>query len=301
MVNNHNSKKGIKITKIILSAILIFCIGSIATKEVRFLKVKNENSKLVKQINEMKENNNKLQENNKVLLTSLEKDKAEYENKMKDKKIAYLTFDDGPSKNTLEILKILKENDVKATFFVNGHENYTSLYKSISDDGHALANHTYSHDYKTIYSSVDNFTSDVKKLDDFLTDITGQEPTHVFRFPGGSNNTISRRYGGKNIMNDIIKEMTNEGYVYFDWNVDSTDASAYRQDKNKIVNSVINESKHTNKAVILMHDLNPKTTTVQALPEIIQALKAEGFTFEVLTNHSPQVQFIKSAKVIQAY
>ena len=88
-----------------------------------------------------------------------------------------------------------------------------------------MANHTYSHDYKNIYSSPDNFKNDVKKLDTFLTEITGKEPTHILRYPGGSNNNISHNYGGMKIMNNVIKEMNMEGYKYFDWNVDSSDAS----------------------------------------------------------------------------
>ncbi|WMJ82178.1 polysaccharide deacetylase family protein [Clostridium sp. MB40-C1] len=292
-MSTKKSNKTLKIVQVALFAILIFCISNIAIAESKVIKVKSENKNLSKQINEIKNTNQKLNEENQKLQSSIDEKKSSYEEKMKDVKIAYLTFDDGPSKNTLDILKTLKEYNVKATFFVNGHEELTPLYKKIAEEGHALANHTYSHNYKTIYSSVNNFENDIKKLDKFLTQITGKEPTHVFRFPGGSNNTVSRKYGGKTIMKDIIKEMDKEGYVYFDWNVDSTDASAFRQNKDKIVSSVINQSKHTNKAVVLMHDLNPKTTTVQALPEIINGLKAQGFVFDVMSKNSPQTQFVK--------
>ncbi|MEL7596627.1 MAG: polysaccharide deacetylase family protein [Clostridiaceae bacterium] len=292
----RNSKSKLRIIEFILFIALIYSLSNMLIAQAKIMKVKNENTKLIQQITETKDSNKTLTVENQKLLTSIEEKKDLYTEKMKNVKIAYLTFDDGPSKNTLDILKVLKDYNVKATFFVNGHKNHIDLYKKISDDGHALANHTYSHDYKTIYSSVDNFKKDVKKLDNFLTEVTGEEPNFILRYPGGSNNTISNRYGGKNMMKEIIREMNKEGYVYFDWNVDSTDAAAYRQSKDKIVSSVLNGSKHTKKAVILMHDLDPKTTTVQALSEVIQGLKKQGFIFDIMTKDTECTQFTKVEK-----
>lgn len=291
----HTKLSVFKLTQLILLLIFLFSVSHIIIAQAKVLKVKSENNKLTKQITEMKTTNEKLTQDNKTLLSSIEDKKNVYQEKLSNVKIAYLTFDDGPSKNTLDILATLKKYDVKATFFVNGHPSMKSLYTKIANDGHALANHTYSHDYKYVYASPENFKADIKKLDKFLTEVTGQEPTHIIRYPGGSNNTVSRKYGGRNIMKEVIKTMDKEGYTYFDWNVDSTDASTYCQVESKIVDSVLRESDSAKdgKAVILMHDLGPKVTTVQALPEIIEGLKQRGFIFDVLSNNVPKVQFTK--------
>lgn len=286
--------------RILLVKIFIFtlCISSLlgaAVSQVTLASSDNESSLLLQQISQIHSNNEKLISQNKSLESAIKKNETLYKEKLANAKIAYLTFDDGPSSNTLDILKILKQYDIKATFFVNGHSNLGDLYKQISDDGHTLANHTYSHDYKDIYASADNFSRNVKKLDAYLTDVTGKEPNHILRYPGGSNNTISHNYGGKEIMTSVISQMNKEGYLYFDWNVDSTDASAFRQDKDKIVQAVLNESSQTKHAIILMHDLDPKTTTVQALPEIIEGLKNQGFIFDVLSKniYAPQFKVVK--------
>ncbi|MCB2293320.1 polysaccharide deacetylase [Clostridium algoriphilum] len=258
---------------------------------VRSQEKKEKSNLFVQQISQMNSDNESLRLKNKNLRTSMKQNQILYREKLANTKIAYLTFDDGPSNNTLEILKILKKYNIKATFFVNGHPELGYLYKHISDDGHILANHTYSHEYKDVYTSADNFKKDVSKLDAFLTNITGKEPNHILRYPGGSNNTVSQYYGGKGIMDTMIKETNKEGYIYFDWNVDSTDASSYRQSKNKIVQAVLTESSRTKHPVVLMHDLNPKITTVQALPEIIEGLKKKGFIFDVLSENTYAPQF----------
>lgn len=102
---------------------------------------------LAKKITNMSSENKNIKNENIKLMSDIDKENETYKEKMKHIKIAYLTFDDGPSKNTMEILKILKENDVRATFFVNGHPGLENLYKAIAKDGHVIANHTYSHDY----------------------------------------------------------------------------------------------------------------------------------------------------------
>ena len=299
MRNKGEKKKrslALLLIKVFILTLFVSSIVKAVVGEATVVKSKNERTLLAQEINQMNYHNEKLRFENKNLQSTIKKNETSYtqtsyRSKIKNTKIAYLTFDDGPSNNTLEILKILKQYNIKATFFVNGHPNLRDLYKQISDDGHALANHTYSHDYKTIYSSPDNFKKDVKKLDTFLTEITGKEPNHIIRYPGGSNNNISLNYGGMKIMNNVIKEMNMEGYKYFDWNVDSSDASTYCQNKNIIVREVLTQSTQIKHPVILMHDLDPKTTTVQALPEIIEGLKKQGFTFEVLSNNIYAPQF----------
>lgn len=211
------------------------------------------------------------------------------------KKVAYLTFDDGPSKNTVEILKILDKYNVKATFFVTGSlaKNNPQLYKTISQKGHAIGNHSYSHEYSEIYQSPDAFIKDFNKLENYLNNKVGIN-TKIARLPGGSNNTISNKYGGKNIMVSISKYLINNNYTYFDWNVDSTDASVPVQSKDKIVKSVLDESKNKTAVIILMHDSSAKTTTVKALPEIIEGLSKQHFEFRSLSSEEYVTQFLRA-------
>ena len=223
-------------------------------------------------------------------IETLQSSKAE-ETKVEDKqKVAYLTFDDGPSDNTIAILDFLKQKNIQATFFVTGNEHRLDVYKRIVDEGHTLGNHTYGHDYNQIYRSTEAFFADVEKLNDLLEKATGQRSS-ILRFPGGSNNTISRHAGGTGIMEVMRKEAKAKGYNFFDWNVDSSDASKSKQSMDVIVKSVIGGSQYTNQAVILMHDAPAKTTTVDALPQIVEGLKKQGFIFKGLDMETPEVQF----------
>lgn len=199
------------------------------------------------------------------------------------KKIAYLTFDDGPSKNTSKILDILKKYNIRATFFVNGKPGFKDIYIRIYKEGHGIGNHTYCHEYNEIYTSVDDFKSDVNKLNRLLIEY-GIKPNHMLRFPGGSNNTVSKKYGGDIIMEELVQVMSEEGYKYYDWNVTSGDACSQGLTKDAIVQNVINGCKGKKNAVILFHDLNPKISTVEALPEIIEYLLSENYEFKVLNN-----------------
>jgi peptidoglycan/xylan/chitin deacetylase (PgdA/CDA1 family) len=294
MKNSRTHKKyrlGLLLVKVFIFTLCISSLVGAGLSQATLASSETESSLLLQKISKLNSDNAKLKVQNEDLKGAIKKNETLYSEKLANAKIAYLTFDDGPSSNTLEILKVLKQYDIKATFFVNGHPDLVNLYKQISDDGHVLANHTYSHDYKSIYSSSANFKKDVKKLDAYLTEITCKEPNYILRYPGGSNNHISRGYGGMEVMNSVIKDMNKEGYLYFDWNVDSTDASVFRQTKENIVQAVLTQSKDVKHAVILMHDLNPKTTTVQALPEIIEGLKSQGFAFDALSKNTTAPQF----------
>lgn len=205
-------------------------------------------------------------------------------------KEAYLTFDDGPSENTSKILKILKNNDISATFFVNGHSGYDDVYKSIINQGSIIGNHTYSHDYKTIYSSISAYNEDVEKLNSFLEGIGISKPT-LMRFPGGSNNTISNNYGGNDLMNKLTKEQITNGYQYIDWNITSGDSDKITESKDVILENVLKRAKGMKSIVILFHDSTPKTTTVEALPMIIKNLKELGYVFKTLSINSPVIHF----------
>ena len=197
----------------------------------------------------------------------------------------YLTFDDGPSNNTSKILDILKQEDIKATFFlVNFNSSYNPVVKRIYDEGHSIGIHSYTHNYKLIYSSVSAYFDDLNKMNDKIKTITGSD-TKLLRFPGGSSNTISSF--NKGIMTTLVKEVTNAGYHYFDWNVDSSDAWSARN-SNDVYNNVINNLKNgTN--IVLMHDLSSNEKTVNVLEKIIKDAKEKGYTFANITMNTKEI------------
>lgn len=196
------------------------------------------------------------------------------------KKVAYLTFDDGPSSNTAQILDILKQYNAKATFFVIGSSKL-DMTKRIADEGHTVALHSDSHDYKKIYSSQTAYFEDLQAISDKVQNQIGAAPK-VIRFPGGSSNTVSKKYC-KGIMSALVKSVEGRGYVYFDWNVSSGDADGNNVDPAKLVANVKRECGKKSRVCILMHDAPAKSTTVTALPEIIQYLQGEGYSLEALT------------------
>ena len=201
-----------------------------------------------------------------------------------NKGIIYLTFDDGPKEGTTNvILDILKEENVKATFFVT-NSGPDSLIKREYNEGHTVGLHTATHNYSTVYSSVNNYYNDLLQVQNRVKRITGYE-SKIIRFPGGSSNTISKKYS-KGIMTTLTKDVVNKGYHYFDWNVDSDDAGSARSSKTVYNNVVKNLSK--NRAnVILMHDIKPQTR--DALKSIIQFGKNNGYSFDKITMSTPMV------------
>ena len=194
-----------------------------------------------------------------------------------DEKVVYLTFDDGPSENTQKIMDILARYNVKATFFVTGrNQKYNYLIKDAYKAGHTIALHTYSHDYQTVYSSVDNYFDDLNKVGQMVKKEIGFVP-HYIRFPGGSSNTISRKYC-QGIMSTLTKEVVEKGYQYYDWNADSTDASGNHVAVDKLIRN--GTLCHDNNVMILCHDAQAKDTTVQALPSIIEHYQSLGYSFK---------------------
>ena len=198
-------------------------------------------------------------------------------------KVCYLTFDDGPSENTKPILDVLEKKGVKATFFVK-HNGNPELLKTIADAGHTVAIHTYSHDYGKIYKSTDAFFEDLYKIQNEIEQYTGVK-TKICRFPGGSSNTISRSYC-KGVVTSIAARMKQEGFIYFDWNVDSTDASGNNIPADKLLKSIKNNIGSQKCINVLMHDTGAKDTTVEALPDIIDYIRSKGYSFEAITEKS---------------
>ena len=205
-----------------------------------------------------------------------------------NKKIVYLTFDDGPSKNTELILNILKENDVHATFFIISPyiEPHIKFVQRAYEEGNAIGNHTADHEFEHIYTSEDAFFKSFNKQQEFIKDTTGSCCT-IFRFPGGSHNTLVRNARGKDFTANITKKLNEQGISVYDWNVDSGDAKGNNIPASVLINNVSKNLKdkdgnYKNPAIILMHDCMTKNTTVEALPGIIKLLKDEGYTFEIL-------------------
>lgn len=200
------------------------------------------------------------------------------------KKLVYLTFDDGPSANTLRVLDTLKQNGAVGTFFVTGtHPDYNYVMKEITDSGNAIALHTNTHDYSQIYSSDEAYFADLQAISDLVEQQTGVK-SDLIRFPGGSSNTISANFT-PGIMSRLSEEVHKRGYEYFDWNIDSTDASGNDVPVSQIVANATSGI-GMDQVVILMHDTDAKNTTIEALPEIIKAYKDAGYEFRVLTKDS---------------
>lgn len=201
--------------------------------------------------------------------------------KPREEKICYLTFDDGPStENTKRILDILQEYNVKATFFVVNKEGdeIESLYKRIVKDGHTIGIHSASHDYAKIYKSVEAYLKDFNIISKRIEEVTGVKPD-IFRFPGGSVNSYNA-----DIYVPLAAEMLRRGYTYYDWNVSSGDASLTILSKEAICKNVVNGMYDNGENIVLLHDSNEKDSTVEALPEIIETLSAQGYTFAKLDN-----------------
>jgi len=223
---------------------------------------------------------------------TLDKSKLDPLVEQEEQKVAYLTFDDGPSRNTIRILDILDEFGVKATFFVmaNDTPEGTVGYDEMIKRGHQIALHTYSHDYREIYTTKKDFFENINRLETFLAERYNIR-TNVLRFPGGSKNVSSRQYGGAHIMTEIKEECVRRGYRFFDWNVDSKDGISPYVSVHAITTNVLNGAKNKQQAIILLHDINLMTNTVTALPIIIKGLKEQGFVFSVINDKTEDMQF----------
>ena len=182
----------------------------------------------------------------------------------------YLTFDDGPSIYTDEILDILAEYDIKATFFVLGKETEKDKerLRRIVDEGHTLGMHSYSHRYSEMYASVEKFAADFHKIQDYLYEVTGVV-SKFYRFPGGSSNKVSNAD-----MNELEKFLDEQDVTYFDWNISSGDADNIDFSVEELVSNSTKNIEKNRTSVILFHDSASKRSTVDALPHVIEKIMA---------------------------
>ncbi len=272
--------------KKILTAALVVGVIIIVFTLLQFVFLKLEMKEIKRELRELRntltsektevpsQNNNSVsdgdvqQATSSAILSEVPEDAGIKEPDVKHK--VYLTFDDGPSKQTEAILDILDEYGVKATFFVVGKEGekVNERLQMIYERGHTIGMHSYSHDYADIYDSIESFQTDFLKSKKYIYDATGVE-TKYFRFPGGSSNRL-----GKIDMNEVVELLQEQGVEYYDWNISSGDGGGTLMPAEVIVKNCTKDIMRYETSIILMHDSASKTTTVEALPQIIEEILA---------------------------
>lgn len=211
-------------------------------------------------------------------------------NNLNQKKV-YLTFDDGPSDHTDEILDILKKNKVRATFFVVGKEteHAKKMYRRIILEGHTLGMHSYSHNYDQIYASVGAFSKDLMKLQKYLYDLT-EVKSYIYRFPGGSSN---------HCVGDIkpyIRYVNQKGILYFDWNALNEDAINFNASSYELNQKILKDVRRQKTSIVLMHDLHETKNTVKGLDSLIKTLKKEGYQILPITKNTKPIHHVSIDK-----
>lgn len=296
--------KKIKLIFIIIGTILFITLFSFlgikAAESYNKKLIANRKAKQIATLQEQKNNNiNEKFENRKDNIESINKAEQSIENmnvnllpvysnnaknKMKNiylsnEKVAYLTFDDGPSQTvTPLILDLLKKENIKATFFVLGTRVKVNpdIVKRAYNEGHYIANHGYTHEYSKIYNSVDNVIKEYNRTEKAIQEAIGVEEynSHLFRFPGGSNGGIY-----DSLKQKAKKELNKKNISYIDWNALTNDAAGANT-KKKLLKNLKETVKDKNSVVILMHDASNKILTYEALTDVIQYLREKGYTFD---------------------
>ena len=202
---------------------------------------------------------------------------------LKNPKVVYLTFDDGPAKYTPQIIEILKRYNVPATFFVVGSTEYTHYMKMIVENSHAIGLHCYSHKFEQIYKSREAFFEDMQKIDDIVFAETGVR-SMIMRFPGGSSVT---RGTSKSMMKQLAKDVQERGYQYFDWNCDSSDKKGVKTASGALAKIKASQKVAGDIVIVLMHDT--EKITVEYLPGVIEYFMDHGYDFMPLSLSSPAI------------
>lgn len=219
-----------------------------------------------------------LKNNNKEIITTSNLEEKIIQSNHEDKKIAYLTFDDGPSiKETRKILEILKEEDVKATFFVVGKQvrEHPEIVKIEYDEGHYIANHGYSHDNSKLYKNSESFINEIKKTDIEIGKAIGVDNycSHIFRFPNGYMSSLYKKQ-----KKWAAKKLEEMNYFYVDWNCLNKD-SEIKTSNTQLIKNLKDTSEDKNTLIILMHDTGDVNNTSEVLKESIEHLKKKGYEF----------------------
>lgn len=210
-------------------------------------------------------------------------------NIIEPEKIVYITIDDGPDPiSTPAFLKVLKENNIKATFFMVGStiEKHPDLVKEIDLEGHSIGNHSYTHNYSLLYKNAENFTDEIIKTEDLIYSLTGKR-VKIFRAPGGSPNIHK---------NELVNKLYELGYTFFDWNVTAADTSPGKVTKEIVLDNIIRQSRHIKRIIVLMHDNHKRPASLEALPEIIKWYKENGYEFGTLSPNIKPIHLIKDSQ-----
>ena len=303
--NNKKNKKRVNIKKVMILVVACLVTVGIVGKTWDFvdaqIKVKAEEKRLEEERKKAEEEKRKAEEEKKKYMVGvsheakkdtydakkIEEKLSRYDYSNNGEKIVFLTFDDGTSVTvTPEVLRVLKEEDVKATFFLTGQnierggDKAKELIKQEFAEGHAIANHSYSHDYKTLYPNrtlnLEAFKADFAKTDEILKDVLGKYfSTRVIRCPGGHMS-----WKGMEPLDAYLEE---NNMVSIDWNALNADAEGKRKSAPGLVEHAIKTSEGKEIVVLLMHDTYGKEETAKALPEIIKYFKDNGYEFKTLS------------------
>ena len=221
-------------------------------------------------------------ESDRRALLALDPDNKQWNEAETGEKVMYLTFDDGPSPYTPQVLEILNRYGVKATFFITAQRPDCFEYiKQVYDSGNTIGLHTYSHDYPEVYASKEAYFADLEAIGQVAKQHIGYVPA-IIRFPGGSSNETSKLYC-EGIMSEIAPEVLELGYQYWDWNAVSGDGAEDVTAEDEVKNAL---SFNQNTIVMLLHDGDTKANTVEALPKIIEGFLNQGYTFKVLDRNA---------------
>ena len=288
-------KKALRITRIVAFVLLL---GLLVSLLMNVYTANDLSHKLSAEQNKNKNLTSQMQKLNGEYQT-LQKNYDELEKTIQDtsstggssQKVAYLTFDDGPTVYTPRLLEILKSLNVKATFFVAFMSEDTAQkrawIKQEVADGNTIGVHSWSHKYNVIYANEQNFLTDFNKMKDIIVEATGVEPK-LCRFPGGIGNTVSITYSHQIIMPKLIADVKSMGFTPFDWNAGGEDADKPYPTSEQFVKDIMNDAKGYNNLVILIHDTHE--FSIDAVPEVVDTLRTQGYVFKTLSPSSKAVQ-----------
>lgn len=197
-----------------------------------------------------------------------------------DEKVIYLTFDDGPSPNTLKILDILNQENVKASFFVIGNqvEIYKDVLRKLEKSGMCILPHTNTHNYRQIYKTSFDYFNDLNICKDKIKNVINREPINFVRFPGGVNNELLKN----SVLKEIREKFLDDKFYFIEWNVYGLDAERIPKDSDTIFSSTINQLNNKSKAIVLLHDGYGNINTVNSIRNIILRAKELGYKFKTL-------------------
>jgi len=201
----------------------------------------------------------------------------------KEKRVIYLTFDDGPSKITDKVLDILTENQIKATFFIIGNQinGFEDVVKRINNDGHSIGLHTYTHKFKFIYSNKNNFINEMLKCRNEISRLTGIS-SNIIRFPGGSSKRLTNAY---------LNKLHSYNFKIYDWNMVTSDGLNPKTCPDKLYRDATKNKEKLSSIILLLHCDYMHTNTYLALPKIIKFYKEQGYEFKVITEYTPELYY----------